>query len=128
MSSYAVKQECGRAQNAARKSMGTSFHLHRYGPLALVAVVDEAGCAGCCARITHAAADARRGWATSSPRGRFAPSTRCGCRRAGRSGGGTPLAACGCGRRRGYEGPVLLQRLERPDPDTIGHPQARRQL
>jgi hypothetical protein len=59
------------------------------------------------------------------PRGRYAPPAWCGCWCAGRSGGGTPLAPCGCGGRRGRKGPVLLQRLECPDPDTIGHPAPR---
>jgi hypothetical protein len=33
-----------------------------------------------------------------------------------------PLAPRGCRGPRGCKGPVLFQRLERPHPDTLGHP------
>jgi len=56
-------------------------------------------------------------WRRARLGGGRAPLARCW----GRWAGGTPLAACGCRGCRGREGPVLLQRLERPDPDTIGH-------
>jgi hypothetical protein len=40
-------------------------------------------------------------------------------------GGGAPPAAPGWGRGRRREDPGLLQRLERPDPHTIGHTASR---
>jgi hypothetical protein len=40
-------------------------------------------------------------------------------------GGGAPLAAPGWGRGGRREDPGLLQRLERPDPHTIGHTASR---
>src|SRR5262249_48408515 len=102
--------------------MGMSCHLYRGMSLAPVTPMAAACYAGSRARRIPASANARHACATSSPCGCFAPPARCRCPRAGRWGSGAPLTLRGCGGRCGRKSPVLLQRLERPHPDTIDDP------
>src|SRR5712691_9075325 len=60
-----------------------------------------------------------------SPLGGGAPPARCGKGGARLGGGFPPLTTRGQGRGRRREGPVLVECLERPDPDTVGHATSR---
>jgi hypothetical protein len=64
-------------------------------------------------------------YSAPSPLGGGAPPVRCGAGGARLGGGFPPLTTRGRQRAGRREGPVLLQRLERPDPHTVGHATAR---
>ena len=60
-----------------------------------------------------------------SPLGGCAPPARCGAGGARLRGGFPPLTTRGRRRAGRWEGPVLVERLERPDSHTVGHATSR---